>query len=273
MVQQSQNIHWADQVAEKIIARNPDKEEYVCAAGITPSGSVHFGNFREIATSYFVCQALRHRGKKARLLFSWDEYDRFRKIPKNLPEDKMEEMAKYIGFPLTEVPDPFETHESYARHFEAELEESTKLFQIEVDWKYQAAQYKSGKYTDGIIKALQNRHKIFDIIEDFRSQDSEEGARENYFPVSIYCVDCHRDNTTIVDFDEEKMIARYECKCGYAGDFDFHKDHHCKLAWKIDWPMRWQYEGVDYEPAGKDHGSDGGSRSVGERISREIFGF
>ena len=72
-------MHWSEEIAKKIIDRNPNKEEYVCAAGISPSGSIHIGNFRDIATSYFVVKALRKMGKKARLLFSWDEFDRLRK--------------------------------------------------------------------------------------------------------------------------------------------------------------------------------------------------
>ena len=58
-------MHWSDEIAQKIIARRPDKEEYVCAAGISPSGSVHIGNFRDIATSFFVVKALERAGKKA----------------------------------------------------------------------------------------------------------------------------------------------------------------------------------------------------------------
>ena len=57
-------MHWSEEIAERIIRRNPDKEEYVCAAGISPSGSIHIGNFRDIATSYFVVRALRKMGKK-----------------------------------------------------------------------------------------------------------------------------------------------------------------------------------------------------------------
>ncbi len=271
----SQNYrqHWADQIAETIIAREPEKEEYVCASGISPSGSVHVGNFRDVATSYFVCLALRKQGKKARLLFSWDEQDRFRKVPKNIPEDKVELMSKYIGTPLAETPDPFGCHDSYAKHFEEEFEESMAHFEMDIDYKYQAAQYTSGKYTEEIIVALKNRQKIFDILNDFRTQDAQEGERENYYPVSIYCAKCHRDTTKILNLTEETMIAQYECKCGFRGEFNFHTDHNCKLVWKVDWPMRWKYEGVDYEPAGKDHGSDGGSRDVSVRISREIYGF
>ena len=66
-------MYWADKLADEVIRRKPDKEVYVCAAGISPSGSVHIGNFRDIATSYFVCRALVRKGKKAKMLFSWDE--------------------------------------------------------------------------------------------------------------------------------------------------------------------------------------------------------
>ncbi len=60
-------MHWSEEIAQRIVERHPEKEEYVCAAGISPSGSIHIGNFRDIATSYFVVRALRAMGKKARL--------------------------------------------------------------------------------------------------------------------------------------------------------------------------------------------------------------
>ena len=68
-------MHWSDEIAQRVIEKNPDKEVYTCAAGYSPSGSGHIGNFRDIATSYFVCRALRRLGKRARLLFSWCRRD------------------------------------------------------------------------------------------------------------------------------------------------------------------------------------------------------
>ena len=114
-------MHWSDEVAAKIIARRPDKEEYVCAAGISPSGSIHIGNFRDIATSYFVVKALERAGKKARLLFSWDEFDRLRKVPKNVSAVR-DDFEQYVGFPYVDVPDPFDSGaKSYAAYFENEF--------------------------------------------------------------------------------------------------------------------------------------------------------
>nr|WP_300662745.1 lysine--tRNA ligase [uncultured Acetatifactor sp.] len=266
-------MHWSDKIAEKIINRNPDKEEYVCAAGISPSGSIHIGNFRDIATSLFVVKALERKGKKAKLLFSWDEYDRVRKIPVNVAKVR-DDMEKYIGASYADVPNPFGTEEkTYAEYFEKEFEAAIEKFGIKMDYRYQAQMNKSGKYKDYVIEALQKRGEIFDILDSFRTQDAQEGEREAYYPVSIYCPECGRDTTKITELSEDCTKAKYVCKCGHEGEHDFTKDFNCKLAWKIDWPMRWKYEQVDFEPGGKDHASPGGSYDTSKVIARKIFNY
>lgn len=271
-------MHWSDRIAQEIIRRRPDKEEYVCAAGISPSGSIHIGNFRDIATSYFVVKALRRQGKKARLLFSWDEFDRLRKIPVNvakLPRPEGEKSwEEYIGYPYVDVPNPFDDGcPNYAKHFEVEFEEAMERFGIHMDYRYQAQMNRSGKYAEYVIQALKKRGEIFDILDSFRTQAAQEGEKEAYYPVSIYCPHCKRDTTKILSLSEDCTVAEYECSCGHKGTFDFTKDFNCKLAWKIDWPMRWMYEGVDLEPGGKDHASPGGSYDTSRVISQKIFGY
>ncbi len=266
-------MHWSDEIAAKIIARRPDKEEYVCAAGISPSGSVHIGNFRDVATSFFVVKALERAGKKARLLFSWDEFDRLRKVPKNVAEVR-EDFAQYIGCPYVDVPNPFGGEpESYALYFEKEFETAMERFGIPLDYRHQAEMYRSGAYREQILHAIAKRGEIFDILDSFRTQDAQEGEKEAYFPVSIYCPCCHRATTKILSLSGDGTVAHYSCACGHEGDFDFTKDTNCKLAWKVDWPMRWAYEGVDFEPGGKDHASPGGSYDNGRVIAEKIFGY
>jgi len=266
-------MHWSEELAKQVIARNPEKEEYVCAAGISPSGSIHIGNFRDIATSLFVVKALRKMGKKARLLFSWDEFDRMRKVPVNVAAIT-EGYEKYIGAPYVDVPNPFPTEaENYAIHFEQEFMASMERFGIEMDYRYQAEMYRSGKYTEQILHSLKKRGEIFDILASFRTQEATEEEKAAYYPVSIYCPHCKRDTTKIVSFNDETMVAEYECACGHKGTFDFKTDTNCKLAWKIDWAMRWQYEGVDFEPGGKDHASPTGSYQTSRVIAKEIFGY
>ena len=266
-------MHWSEEIALKIIERNPDKEEYVCAAGISPSGSIHIGNFRDIATSYFVVKSLRKMGKKAKLLFSWDEFDRFRKVPVNVAKID-DDMEKYIGQPYVDVRNPYNDGcGSYAEHFEKEFEESMKKFGIEMDYRYQAQMNRSGKYSEHIITALKKRGEIFDILDSFRTQTAQEGEKEAYYPVSIYCPECKKDTTKITSLSDDCTEAEYECQCGHKGHFNFKTDFNCKLAWKIDWPMRWMYEGVDFEPGGKDHASPTGSYQTSKIISKKIFGY
>lgn len=268
-------MHWSEEIAERIIQRNPDKAEYVCAAGISPSGSVHIGNFRDIATSLFVVKALRKKGKKAKLLFSWDEFDRMRKVPVNVAAlDGTEDMEGCIGKPYVDVRNPFGTeHENYAKYFEAEFEDAIKKFGIEMDYRYQADMYRSGKYVKYVLSALEKRKEIFDILDSFRTQDAAEGEREAYYPVSIYCPVCGKDTTKIHSLTDDCTEAEYSCACGHHGTFNFTNDFNCKLSWKVDWPMRWLYEQVDFEPGGKDHASPTGSYQTSKVISKKIFGY
>lgn len=262
--------HWSEELAEAIVAMKPDKEEYVCAAGISPSGSVHIGNFRDVATSLFVARALQNMGKKARLLFSWDDFDRFRKIPKNVAAVN-NQMDKYIGFPYCDVPDPFGCCESYAEHFEKEFKEGVSQFNLDITYRHQSQMYRSGAYADAVVESLCNRREIFDILSSFRTQETTEKERESYYPVAIYCPECHRDTTRITWLSEDCTHAHYECSCGHCGEFNFLDDFNCKLAWKIDWPMRWRHEGVDFEPGGKDHASPLGSYNTSRLISERVF--
>ncbi|MBR1970026.1 MAG: lysine--tRNA ligase [Clostridia bacterium] len=268
-------MHWSEEIAKRIIERNPNKEEYVCAAGISPSGSIHIGNFRDIATSYFVVRALRKMGKKAKLLFSWDEFDRLRKVPVNVAKID-NDMEKYIGCPYVDVKNPFTDKpeiKTYAEYFEKEFEESIVKFGIEMDYRHQAEMYRSGKYVEHILHALRKRGEIFDILDSHRTQQAQEGEREAYYPVSIYCPKCGKDTTKIHSLSDDCTVAEFSCACGYEGSFNFTTDFNCKLAWKIDWPMRWLYEGVDFEPGGKDHAARHGSYDTSKDISKKIFGY
>jgi len=276
-------MHWSEEIAKKIIQRSPDKEEYVCAAGVSPSGSVHIGNFRDIATPLFVVKALQKMGKKARLLLSWDEYDRCRKIPANVKAVVGDSYDKYIGCPYVDIPDPWGCHENFAKHFEEEFLSAMERFGIELDCRYQADLYRSGAYRDDIIEALRKREEIFEILDSFKTKDADktpeqlkaehDEEKKKYSPVSIFCPECHSDFTTITSLSDDCTEAEYTCRCGHHGHFNFLTDTGCKLGWKVDWPMRWRYEKVDFEPGGKDHASPTGSYANAKIISEKIFGF
>ena len=275
-------MHWSEEIAQRIIDKHPEKEEYVCAAGVSPSGSVHIGNFRDLATPLFVVKSLQKKGKKARLLISWDEFDRCRKIPANVQAVVGNAYDKYIGCPYVDIPDPWGCHENYAKHFEEEFLRGIEPFGIELDCRYQADMYRSGKYMKDVIEAIQKRDEIFEILDSFKTKDTTKSEEERraehdaekaaYSPVSIFCPECHTDFTTITKFSEDGTEADYTCRCGHAGHFNFLTNFNCKLGWKVDWAMRWRYENVDFEPGGKDHSAPTGSYNNSKLIAKKVFG-
>ena len=264
-------MHWSFELADEILRKYPDRQEYVVASGISPSGSVHIGNYREFVTQYYVAKALQSKGKKVREIFSWDEFDRFRKVPKNFPA----EYSVHVGKPYVAVPSPYSQGESSAKYFEREFETALQklgMNEIPVQMIYQADEYRSGRYGLAIAEALKKRHQIYDIIMSFKTQDGDEGERANYYPVTIYCPVCGKDDTTVLSFDEETNILTYQCRCGHQHSVDVRTADNIKLVWKVDWPMRWQAENICFEAAGIDHHSEGGSFDVSSRIAREIWG-
>lgn len=263
---------WALEIAEKIIKERPNEEVYTVAAGVSPSGFVHIGNFREIITPCLVARALKKLGKKVRFILSIDNFDRFRKVPAGVPE----EYAKYIGMSYADMPSPFTKNESYAEYFQnrflGELRQMGIDVGNELEVIYQEKEYRSGRYKDKIRLALEKRKEIFDIIDSFRTQDAEEGERENFYPASVFCGKCKKQ-AKIVSYDDATGDITYVCECGHTETVNIETCRDVKLQWKVDWPMRWQAEKVTFETGGMDHSSQNGSKDVATRVAKEIFGY
>lgn len=259
------NNHWADITANKII-RNNDKETYVCASGITPSGTVHIGNFREIISVDLVARALEGKGKNVKFIYSWDNYDVFRKVPINMPQQDL--LTTYLRKAITVVPDVYGKYSSYAEYNEKELEKDLSTVGIEPLYIHQAVKYRNSDYAEGMKIALDKRDKIIEILNEFRTED----LPEDWQPVSVFCNNCDRDTTKVIGRKSDWEIE-YTCSsCGNQEVIDLRNTKVAKLPWRIDWPMRWAYEGVDFEPAGKDHHSEGGSFDTAIKIAKEIYG-
>ena len=206
--------HWADNYAEKIIREKGDKKLYVAASGITPSGTIHIGNFREIISVELVVRALRERGKNVRFIYSWDDYDVFRKVPKNMPNQ--EELEGYLRKPITLVPDPAGREASYARAHEKELEELLPRVGVEPDYIYQADRYRKAAYADGIRTALEKRDKIRAILDSHRTAP----LPAEWWPVSVFCTTCEKDTTTVEAWDGDWGLT-YACSsCGNREEVD-----------------------------------------------------
>ena len=258
--------HWADTYAEKIVRQKGEKERYVCASGITPSGTVHIGNFREIISVDLVVRALRRLGKDVRFIYSWDDYDVFRKVPKNMPNP--EELKKYLHFPITKVPDPYGEEESYASANEKHLEQVLGTVGVHPEYIYQSKMYGASRYAEGIQTALKNSEGIRSSLDIHRSTP----LAQDWTPISIFCSVCNRDLTKVEEWDGTWNVE-YSCDdCGNRETVDLRSAGNVKLLWRIDWPMRWAFEGVDFEPAGKEHHSAGGSFDTAKAIAEPVYG-
>ncbi|MDD5446722.1 MAG: lysine--tRNA ligase [Methanocellales archaeon] len=255
----SENVHWSDVIAEDVLKRG---NKHVVATGITPSGSIHIGNMREVAVANAVCRALRDHGADARLIYIADTYDPLRKLYPFLPEGYVE----HIGKPLSEIPDPDGCCPSYAEHFLRPFLNSLERLGIEIEVYKADYMYKSGMYTDTIKTALENRDKIAKIL----SEIAGTSISSSWSPFNPLCEQCGRIKDVIVKGYMGNSVD-YECICGHRGVADFSKGGG-KLTWRVDWPARWKILDITVEPFGKDHAVAGGSYDTGVQISKDIYG-
>ena len=253
--------HWADQYAQQLMARRKEGT-VLCAAGISPSGRVHIGNFREIITVDLVSRALQHRGRTTRFLLFWDDYDALRKVPSPA-------MSRYLRRPLAQIPPLHNSAaESYAQENEMEVEQIMPQLGIHPQYIYQYRRYSKAEYAPYICEALNKRAVIRQILNQHR----REALAEDWWPVTVFSRTSGTDRTTIVGWDGERRLY-YRChQSGTEEEIDIFHSGRVKLQWRVDWPARWAKENVDFEPAGKDHHSPGGSFDTAREIVQQVYG-
>ncbi|MEU5238575.1 lysine--tRNA ligase [Streptomyces lydicus] len=310
VAQQSTETDWVSRFADEVIAEAERRAAgkvasgasapvIVCASGLSPSGPIHLGNLREVMTPHLVADEIRRRGYNVRHLISWDDYDRYRKVPAGVPGVD-ESWAEHIGKPLTSVPAPAgSAYPNWAEHFKAAMADALAEMGVEYDGISQTEQYTAGTYREQILHAMKHRGQIDAILGQYRTkkapakksqkpvdeaeleaaegsgaagEDDGSSGSAGYFPYKPYCGGCDKDLTTVTSYDEETTELAYTCsECGFAETVRLSEFNRGKLVWKVDWPMRWAYEGVIFEPSGVDHSSPGSSYVVGGQIVREVF--
>jgi len=256
--------HWADHAAQRSLQASTREGAITVAAGITPSGVVHVGNFREVITVDLVARSLRDQGAEVRFIYSWDDFDVFRKVPAGMPEPSM--LEENLRRSVADVPDPFGDHDSYASHFIAQFERSLAPLAIAPEFIRQSTRYRAGRYAKGIRRALEARDAIRAILDRHRT----EPLPADWLPLAGFCGACGRDDVAF-GWDGD-WIVDYACAtCGHAAKVDLREGGDVKLPWRVDWPMRWAEEGVVFEPGGKDHSSAGGSYDTAREIVAEVY--
>ena len=199
-----------------------------------------------------------------RFIYSWDDYDRLRKVPVNVP--KAERFTKYLLKPIIKIPDPWGCHDSWARHFESEVEGVMPSLGIRPEFIQQSKEYGKCRYAEEVKGALEKTGVIKQILNKYR----KEPLPNDWLPIRVYCEKCGFESTRVTDWDKGYTIL-YACRCGHQGSLDFRKCGNVKLPWRVDWHMRWHFEKVDFEPAGKEHSTPGGSRTTGAEIQKAVW--
>ncbi|QZP36227.1 lysine--tRNA ligase [Halobaculum magnesiiphilum] len=274
---------WADEVADEIEARDPD-EPIVIKGGVSPSGIAHIGNFNEIIRGYFVAAVLRERGHEVRQVFTSDDKDALRKLPRKLADtdgDIVElgdvnagALGQNLGKPYTDIPDPFEDgHDSYAAHFAALLSADAEALDIPVEMVSNTELYADGSFDDVVERVLRNADAARETLGKYQDK-----VDEDYVPFMPQCSECGMLTQDVTEVDLDAREVHYRCSgieagerfmegCGHEGVASFREG---KLPWRFEWPAQWEVLGVDFEPFGKDHAE--GSWPSGVDIARNVLG-
>lgn len=264
-------MFWVDEVVDKIIEETPGKEKFIIRDEKTLSGRVHVGSLRGLVIHGIVTQVLNERGKKARFLYEFNDYDPMDGMPKELEGQGFDE---HMGKPLCNIPAPDKKADNFAEYYGAEFLTVINELGFHPELPRASKAYKDGKMNDWIRLALTKNNEIREIYR--RVSGSEKP--EHWSPVQVICEKCGKvGSTDVLSFDGEKV--KYLCTkdkvkwaegCGYEGEVSPF-DGNAELTWKVEWPAKWEAYHVDIEGAGKDHNAAGGSHDIGKAICGEVF--
>jgi lysyl-tRNA synthetase class 1 len=243
---------WPFEEARKIVARlkKRPKDEVIFETGYGPSGLPHIGTFGEVARTSMVRHAFRVLTDdkiKTRLVAFSDDMDGLRKVPDNIPNKEM--VAQHLGKPLTRVPDPFGTHNSFAEHNNARLRGFLDQFGFDYEFMSSTACYTTGRFDDALLKVLRHFEEVMAVM----LPSLREERAQTYSP--FLPIDPQSGvvlQVPVVEHDAKAGTIIYEHPDQGERVTTLVTGGRCKLQWKPDWAMRWVALGVDYEMAGKD---------------------
>lgn len=259
-------IFWADQLAKKIIERRKYRyldrefqkpEQFAVKTAASLSGVLHIGRLSDTVRNAAVHRALIDAGQKSKIVWTADDMDPLRKIPKGVPAS----YEKYIGCPVSMIPDYKGCHESYAEHH---LEEYLKVIREfifeEMEVYSMTEEYKKGSFSHYIKKLIQNAA----LIREIQNKHRINPLKKDWSPWNPLCKNCNKIITTkITSIDAENFTVTYVCKdydfetmtakgCGHKGENNPLKDFG-KLAYKSEWAAQWARWHINSEGAGKEY--------------------
>jgi len=243
---------WPFEEARKLVKRveASGQKSVLFETGYGPSGLPHIGTFGEVARTSMVRRAFEvmTEGRIAtRLLAFSDDLDGLRKVPDNIPNKEL--VAANLGKPLTQVPDPFGTHDSFGAHNNARLRAFLDAFGFDYEFASSTEYYKSGRF-DAALKHMLER---YDAVMKIMLPSFREERAATYSPfLPIHPKTGIVMQVALTGYDAESGTISWTDPDTGEAFTTFITGGHCKLQWKPDWAMRWYALDVDYEMAGKD---------------------
>ena len=224
------------------------KRPVLFETGYGPSGLPHIGTFAEVVRTSMVRRAFEVlTGRPTRLICFSDDMDGLRKVPDNVPNP--EKLEPFLQMPLTDVPDPFGTHDSFGAHNNSRLQSFLDSFGFEYEFISATRMYKSGAFDAALLHILANYQAVTNVILPTLGPE-RQATYSPFLPVcpdtgqvlqaKVIATDIDGGKITYIDPRDSREV---EVPVTGGG---------CKLQWKADWAMRWYALGVDYEMSGKD---------------------
>jgi lysyl-tRNA synthetase class 1 len=278
------SLFWADQIAEEIVSRKkfryvdkpvPKLRKFVVKTSASLSGVLHIGRLSDTIRSETVYRALKDAGHKAELIWVAEDMDPMRKVPSGVPES----YSKYIGMPVTDIPDPHGCHASYAAHHVSEYFKVIDMFVATEMPKFSMrAEYKKGSFKPYIKKIVEN----IDAIKEIQNRYRTNPLPKNWSPWTPICENCGKIITPRVTGVVDGIV-HYECKdyefekskaigCGHKGTNDPMKDQG-KMMWKSEWASQWARWEVVSEGAGKEYQVPNSAFWLNTEIAERVLGF
>ena len=250
---------WPFQEAQRLAKRYPGGKRdgdgkpvpVLFETGYGPSGLPHIGTFQEVLRTtlvrkaYEIVASVDGTPAPTRLIAFSDDMDGLRKVPDNVPAKDM--LQRNLGIPLSRIPDPFGSNDSFAGRNNAMLRSFLDRFGFDYEFVSASDRYNSGAFDDALRQVLRK----YDDIQAIMLPTLREERRLTYSPVLPISaksgivlqvpIDVVDAEAGIVRFEDEGETVEQSVLGGRS-----------KLQWKVDWAMRWYALGVDYEMCGKD---------------------
>lgn len=239
----------AQRIYKHINGKVPEKGFVLFETGYGPSGLPHIGTFGEVVRTVFVKFAFEklYPHIPTKLYCVSDDIDGMRKIPENIPNKEL--ISSYLKKPLTKIPDPFKTHNSYGENMNSRLRSFLDSFGFNYEFISATQEYENGRYNNTMLKVLEKYQEIMQLMLPTLG-DERQKTYSPFMPI------CNKTGIVleegVISINKEKDTILYKNALGEEVETEV-TNGKCKLQWKIDFGARWHTFNVDYEIFGKDH--------------------